>query len=244
MNKQLKPLLTVVMAVMVLLAVFLVIQTWHVWNTAATANTVSFSADGTVSIAPDIAAISASIVTQAADSKTAQDENSKKTQTVSDFLKKQGVEDKDIKTSSYNIYPQYRYSTTGQSSISGYQVTQSYEIKVRDLDKVSTILDGLVAAGANQVNNLGLQVDNPDAAQAEARQKAIDAVKKKADQLQDQVGIKLGRIVNFSENSNGYPIPMYAYDAKAQSAGMGGGPDISTGQNDITVNVTITYQIK
>jgi uncharacterized protein YggE len=244
MIKQLKPLVGLAMAVMGLLAVFLAVEINHVWSTAATTNTVSFSGEGTVSVTPDIAAISASIVTQAADSKTAQDQNSTKSKAVTDFLKNQGIDEKDIKTSSYNVYPQYRYSTAGQQTISGYQVSQAYDVKVRDLDKVSTILDGLVSAGANQVNNLGLQVDNPDAAQAEARQKAIDDAKKKASELQGQVGIKLGRIVNFSENSNGSPMPMYALDAKNQSAGMGGGPEISVGQNEVTVNVTITYQIK
>lgn len=232
---------------MVLLSVFLLVEINQVSNTATTTNTVSFSGEGKVTAKPDIAVISASIVTQAVDSKTAQDSNSTKSNAVSAFLKKQGVEDKDIKTSGYNVTPQYNYPPYGgQSTVTGYQVSQSYEIKVRDLTKISAILSGLVTAGANQVNNLGLQIENPDAVQAQARQLAIDNAKKKATELKKQVGISLGKIVNFVEGSNGYPIPMYQ-DAKVVSGGMGGGgptPVISTGENDVVVDVTITYQIK
>ena len=245
MGNNFKPLIWSGSLVMVLLALFLLVEINHVSNTAATTNTVSFSGEGKVTAKPDIAVISASIVTQAVDSKVAQDSNSTKSNAVSVFLKKEGVDDKDIKTSGYNVLPQYKYPPYGgQPTTSGYQVTQSYEIKVRDLTKVSAILSGLVAAGANQVNNLGLQVENPDTIQVEARQLAIDNAKKKASELEKQVGVRLGRIVNFSEGSNGYPVPVY-YDAKV--GGMGGGgqePTISIGENDIVVNVTITYQIK
>ncbi len=242
MNTQLKPLSWLAMAVLGLLAVFLLVEIVHVSSTAATTNTVSFNGEGTVSATPDMAMISASIVTQASDSKTAQEQNSKKSQTVNDFLKKQGIDEKDIKTTGYQIYPQYYYSGSDQR-ITGYQVTQSYDIKVRDLAKVSAVLDGLVSAGANQVTNMGLQIDNHDKLLAEAREKAIEDAKKKANELKGQVGINLGRIVNFSENGGTYPIPMYAYD-KAQGMGGGGGPEISIGQNEITVTVTLTYQIK
>ena len=240
MNKPLVWAGTVALAV---LSLFLLVAMSHIASTAATTNTVSFSGEGKVSAVPDIAVISASIVTQAVDSKSAQDQNSAKSKAVTDFLKKADIDEKDIKTTDYNIYPQYKYPTSGGTpSVTGYQVTQGYEIKVRNLTKISVVLDGLVTAGANQVNNLGLQVENPEKLQAEARQKAIDDARGKADQLEDQVGIRLGKIVNFSENSGGYPVPMY-YDAKVGGMG-GGGPEISTGTNDITVNVSITYQIK
>jgi len=240
-----KPLVWTGSLVLVVLALFLLVEINYVSNTAATTNTVSFSGEGKITAKPDIAVISASIVTQAVDSKSAQDSNSTKSNTVSAFLKKQGVDDKDIKTSGYNVTPQYRYPPYGgQPTITGYQVSQSYEIKVRDLAKISTILDGLVTAGANQVNNLGLQIENPEDLKSQARQLAIDDAKKKASELEKQVGISLGKIINFVEGSNGYPVPMYS---ETRAMGMGGGgsePAISTGENDIVINVTITYQIK
>ena len=231
---------------MVLLALFLLVEINQVSNTATTTNTVSFSGEGKVSAAPDIAMISASVVTQAVDSKTAQNANSTKSNAISAFLKNQGIADADIQTSGYNVLPQYKYPQYGgQPTISGYEVDETYTIKLRDLTKISTILSGLVTAGANQVNNLGLQIDNPDAVQAQARALAITAAKKKATELESEVGIKLGRIVNFSENSGGITPGPIMYDAKSMGAGsVAPVPSISTGQNEIVSDVTITYQIK
>src|SRR3989344_4367891 len=231
--------------VMVVLAVFLIASTNQVLNTATTTNTVSFSGEGKVVAKPDIAKVSLSIVTDALTSKAAQDENSKKSKTVTDYLKNQNIDDKDIKTTGYNIYPQYKYPQYGgQPTITGYQVNQSLEIKVRNLDSVSNILDGVVTAKKNQVNGLIFEIDAPDPLKAEARAKAIADAKKKANELQSQVGISLGKIVNFSENTSGYPIPIY-YDTKGMGmGGGGGGPSVPTGENEISVNVSITYQIK
>ena len=241
MNYNYKPLIWSGTAVLVILAIFLLASTNKVVNTATTTNTVSFSGEGKVVAKPDITKVNLSIVTDALTSKIAQDENSKKSKALTDYLKKQNIDDKDVKTTGYNIYPQYRYPQYGgQPTITGYQVNQSMEVKIRDLDKVSNILDGVVGAGANQVNGLSFEIDDPEALKAEARAKAIADAKKKANELKSQVGISLGKIVNFSENTGGYPVPMY-YDAKGMG---GGGPSVHAGENEITVSVTITYQIK
>lgn len=111
--------------------------------------------------------------------------------------------------------------------------------------KVSDILDGVVSAGANQVNGLSFEIDDPEGLKTEARKKAIEDAKKKANELEGEVGIRLGKIVNFSENTGGYPIPIYMKTEIDGRSGMGGGgPDVPTGENEITVNVTLTYQIK
>ncbi len=256
-------------ATLVMLALFLVVATKHLGDTAATANTISFSGEGKISAKPDIAAVSFSIVTEAATSKAAQDANSVKSNKVTDFLKKQGVADKDVKTSGYNVYPQYSNTykpcvlnsnmmapsgsgtavapsypcSTNQQQISGYQVTQSFEVKVRNLDNVGVILDGLVAAGANQVNNLGFQIDNPEALKDQARALAIADAKTKANNLRKQLGIGLGKIVNYSEGNN-YPIYFAADSLKSGGGGVAPAPSIPTGENEITVDVNITYQIR
>lgn len=234
-------------ALAVILAVFLVVSIDQKLNTATTTNTVSFSGEGKVLAKPDVAVVDFSIVTEAVVSKSAQDANSEKSGKVTEFLKKQKIDDKDIKTISYNIYPQYEYPRyDGAPKIKGYQVSQTIEVKVRDLDKVSSILDGIVTAGANQVGNLDFKIDNPEKLKAEARAKAIEDAKKKASELKDQVGIKLGKIVNFSEGVAGYLVPMYETMSKGMGmgGGVGGGPSVPSGENEITVNVTITYQIK
>ena len=144
MNNNYKYLVWAGTAVLVILAIFLLASTNKVINTAATTNTVSFSGEGKVVAKPDIAKLSLSILTTATTSKAAQDDNSKKSKAITDYLQKQGLGEKDIKTIGYNISPQYKYPPLGgQPTITGYQVNQSMEVKVRDLAKVSEILDGV-----------------------------------------------------------------------------------------------------
>lgn len=246
MNNNYKYLIWSGTAVGIVLSVFLLVSTNKVLNTAATTNTVSFSGEGKVVAKPDIAKVNLSILTESATSKAAQDDNSKKSKAVTDYLKKQALEDKDIKTTGYNIYPQYKYQQYGGNpEIIGYQVIQSMEVKIRDLAKVSDILDGVVSAGANQVNSLSFEIDNPEALKTEARKKAIEDAKKKADELEGQVGIRLSKIVNFSENSDwrGYSGPIYLKEADGRG-GMGGGPTLPAGENEVLINVSLTYQIR
>ncbi|MEX1064059.1 MAG: SIMPL domain-containing protein [Candidatus Paceibacterota bacterium] len=227
---------------LVLLSVFVVVSTKDKLSTSGTSNTVSFSGEGKVLARPDIALVHLAIVTEAVTSKKAQDDNSARSEKVVNFLKEQNVEDKDIKTISYNIYPQYTYPRFGQPEITGYQVNQTLEVKIRDLDNVSDILDGAVTAGVNQVNSLSFQIDQPEELKKQAREMAIENAKKKADDLKEQLGIKLGRIVNFSESTGGFPIFERAFDS---SVGIGGGgPTVPTGENEVVVNVNLTYQIK
>lgn len=226
---------------LVILSVFLVTMTKQVKNTATTANTISFSGEGKVMAKPDIAKVEFSIVTQADTSKKAQDANSPKSKFVVDFLKKQGIGEKDIKTVSYNVYPHYEYPRYNTPQISGHEATQKFEVKIRDLDKTNSILDGLVAAGANNIANVSFTVDEPEKLQAEARAKAIADAKKKARDLEKQLGVDLGKIVNFTENSGGYMSPMYL---EAKSVGGELIPEVPTGENEIRSEVIITYQIR
>lgn len=244
-----------------MLTVFLVAITKQVKNTATNTNTISFTGEGKIFAVPDIAAVSFSIVTESKTSKEAQDANSAKSKPVIDFLKNQGIADKDIKTTSYNISPKYSYprpiplplGTETQSypeyydqspKITGYTVNQSFEVKIHDLEKVSAVLDGLVTAGVNQVNQLGLKIDDEEKLKEQAREMAIKDAKEKAAKLRKQLGIRLGKIVNYQEG--GYYPPIY-YATEAKLDGRGGdisGPEVPAGENEIVANVTITYQIK
>lgn len=231
------------LALMILAGVFLVVKTSQEYNTATTTNTVSFSGEGKVLAKPDVAIIDLSIVTEATTSKAAQTTNSTRSKAVTDFLKNQNIDEKDIKTTGYNIYPQYDY-TNGRSVLKGYQVNETIEVKVRDLTKTDDVLAGVVSAGANQIGSLQLTIDNPDQLKAQAREDAIKAAEDKAKVLEDQLGIRLGRIVNFMEEGS---TPLIRYAVPTMGMGMGGGaaqPEISAGQNEIVSDVTITYQIK
>lgn len=240
------------LAFIVILGAFVVVMTSRTLETATTTNTVSFNGEGKVTAKPDIAMVDLSVVTDAKTSKAAQDDNSKKSTKLIDFLKSQDIDEKDIKTTSYNIQPQYSYPMYPTDSkilerpqIIGYQVNQTIEVKIRDLEKVDAILDGVVATGVNQVYGLRFSIEDPEKLKEEAREKAIKDAKEKAGALEDQLDIKLGRIINFSESGNGSFPPFY-YDKVMSTEGRGGGdvPSVQIGENEIIVNVNITYQIK
>jgi len=216
----------------------------YVGRDNAYGNIVSFTGEGKVYTKPDIAMITLSVVTNAPTVAAVEEKNTEKMNTVIDFLKKTGVEEKDIKTTNYQLYPQYNYEYTKVPQITGYQITQSVEVKIRNLDKVGEILGGSTNAGVNQVSSLYFQVDKDEEFKSQARELAIADAKKKAEETAKQLGIKLGKITGFSENNLYNPVPytLSAYRYEAQTAG-GAAPDIQIGENEILVNITITYEI-
>ncbi|MGC9602363.1 MAG: SIMPL domain-containing protein [Minisyncoccia bacterium] len=137
------------------------------------------------------------------------------------------------------------YCPPGKQTLTGYEVSQSTTVKVRDTSKAGDLLAGVGSKGATEVSGLTFTFDDPTAVQTEARNKAIADAKSKAEALAQQLGVTLVRVVSFSENAGGsYPQPV----AYSMAAGSGGNaataPVISPGQNTTTDDVTITYEIK
>jgi uncharacterized protein YggE len=163
--------------------------------------------------------------------------------TIIEKLKSMGVAKDDIQTSSYNIWPQYDY-TNGVQVQRGFMVSQSVDVKIRKLDSVGDILATAGTLGANQVGGVNFTIDDPERVRQEARLKALDAAKAKAAALADAAGVKLGKIVNFSESVSGGNQPTLFY-AKDASAGMGGAPapSVEPGSQDVVVSVTVNYEI-
>lgn len=214
-----------------------------------TKNTISVSDQAEVYAKPDLALAVFSVKTEKKTVGQAMNENTKKMNEIIDFMKKTGIEEKDLKTTSFNIYPRYDYirdSTlypSGQRILVGYEITQSLQVKVRNLEKIGQIIQGATEAGANQVGDLQFTVDQIDDFKKQARQEAIKKAKAKAEELADQLGVNLVRITNFTESG---PAPRYYDYGLAESVGIGGGgeaPQIETGENKIEVVVSITYEI-
>ena len=214
-----------------------------------TKNTITVSDKGEVYAKPDLALTDFSVITEKKTVAEAMSENAEKMNAVIDFIKEQGVEDKDLKTVNFNIYPRYEWYDTiqfypqGKRVLVGYEVQQSLEVKIRDMEKIGDIIQGATDAGANQVGDLQFTIDNPDELKKQARGQAIEKAKNKAEELASQLGVKLVRITNFSESG---VIPYYYGFKKA--VGMGGGeeapaPEIETGENKIEITVSITYEI-
>ena len=189
------------------------------------ANTITVSATSDVYAKPDLALTTFSVLSEAKTVAQAMSENSAKMNAVIGSVKSQGVEGKDLKTVNFNISPRYEwenpacaysYCPSGKRILAGYDVTQSLEVKIRDLDKIGGIIQGATEAGANEVGNLQFTIDNEDALKEEARNQAIEEAKTKAKNLAAKLDMRLVKIINFSE-SGSFPVPYYMASAKEAS---------------------------
>lgn len=215
--------------------------------------------EGKALVKPDIAMINFGVTSEAAKSQDAVSQNNEKMNAVIQAIKDLGVEDKDIKTISYNLYPIYgfervitgsgggvmpMYFPVPENQITGYRLDQQVEVKIRNLDKINEIVDKVTASGANTVSSPQFTVDNMEKVREEARIMAIKQAKEKAMVLVNQAGLKIDRLINISEGGYGYPIYGLGGASVAKEAVVAPTPQIEPGQTEVNVTVTLTYRIK
>ncbi|AKM84050.1 TPA: hypothetical protein DCZ46_01835 [Candidatus Campbellbacteria bacterium] len=217
-------------------------------------STITFTGKGEVFAIADVATFNFSVVEISSTVAKAQEDSAKKINAIMGYLKEQGIEEKDIKTANYNVYPKYEwrrdtvceggFCSDGKNVLVGYEASQTITVKVRDTEKSGTLLTGVGELGASNISGLTFSVDDEEASKREARKLAIEDAQNKAKELAKDLDVKLVRIVSFNESGD---FPVYAYD-KEVSMGMGGAeavpPQIPVGENQIISNVSITYQIK
>lgn len=224
-------------------------------------NTISVSGTAEVSGAPDIATFSFTVSEVANNPEEAQGVISKKVDSILAGLNELNISDDDIQTDSYTINPRYEWSRSvdpkiavdgtsyipeGRQVLIGYDVQQSVSVTLRDLDRAAEALTLFAAQGVENLYGPQFEIDEPEALEEQARLEAIADAKAKAERLAKDLGVKLGKIVSFSEGGNGYyPMANYARSEMAFSMdSAGSAPELPTGMNDITSNVTIVYTIK
>ncbi|HUO50457.1 MAG TPA: SIMPL domain-containing protein [Candidatus Paceibacterota bacterium] len=251
-----------------MLALFLLVLTasalksYHYIGTGINpTNTISVSGEGKVFAVPDTATFSVTMQNTAADVQTAQSKTTQQGNAILDYLKSQGIADTDIQTTDYEITPQYSYSQAacpvasgstpvycppGKQTLTGYQVSETVTVKVKDTSKAGDILAGVGSKGASNVSGLSFTVADQDALTNQARDKAVQDAQGKAQDLAKSLGVQLVGVVGFSENSNGGGFPVYAkaYGMGASADMAAPAPEIATGQNTITDDVTLTYEIQ
>lgn len=220
--------------------------------------TISVSGEAERFAKPDLATVSFTVRKEAKTVSAAQEEVTKQMNTVLGALKALDVEEKDIKTTAYNIYPKYEWNASvypcsdyrcppGKQVLTGYEVSHSSDVKIRKIENAGAVLGKLGELQITEVGQVTFSIENEDKIKAEARAEAIKEAKEKADKLADDLGVSLVRIVSFSESGGGF-VPMYSSKAM-DSYGIGGAsvaptPEIPTGENKITSNVTIVYEIR
>lgn len=230
----------------------------YIGSGVSASNTITVSGEGEATAVPDTATFSVTIQERAKTVEAAQEVATEKSNDIVAYLESEGIEEKDIQTADYSVYPEYEYVDAassdgiyrpGRQVLSGYQVSQTITVKVRDTEQAGTLLSGVGERGASQVSGLSFTIDDEEALQNSARDEAIAKAKEKADALARSLGVKVVRVVGFSENGS-YPIP-YAYgrggaamDMAVTQEAKAAAPSLPTGENKIYSNVTITYEIR
>ena len=202
------------------------------------------SATGEVTRVPDIAIISAGVQTLQPTATAAIEENAARMERVRTALKRAGIEDRDIQTSSINLNPEYQYDQNRPPRLTGYRATNTVNVKFRDLKRTGAILDALVAEGANQINGPSLTIDKPESALDEARTKAIANGRARADLYARALGMRVVRLISVSEGG-GYnvppPMPMVAMMAER---GAAADSKFDPGTQQLQVNVTLSFELQ
>ncbi len=193
---------------------------------------------------PDVAHVTVGVETQASSLQQAVDDNKTKMTSLLDTLKKLGLADKDIQTSNYSIYTERATPPTSGANVAVdqliYHVTNQVDLTVRDVSQVGNVLDKAVAAGANNVYGVSFGVANTTQLESDARSKAVDNAKARAQELAQLNGVQLGEVLSVSEVVGGSTYPM-DYSAKAMG---GGGTPVQPGELEVGLSIQITYAVK
>ena len=203
---------------------------------------------GSVDVAPDMAMLVLTVTREAETARAALDANSSAMKDVLDAMKAEGIKARDLQTAGFSIQPKYIYppqKSTGTREpprIVGYTVRNSLNVRVRDIGSLGQILDKSVTLGVNEGGNISFSNDNPSAAITEARVLAIKDAMAKAKTLADAAGVKIGKLLEISEQSfNPRPMPMAR--AERSMAMSADAVPVASGENTYTVSVNVSYAI-
>jgi len=207
--------------------------------------TISVWGNAEIWVKPDLALIDLGIVTEGKSVSEAMEKNSVKMNAVIEAIKSQGIEEKDLKTTGFNIHPLYEWIKKeiieGKRVLVGYEVVQTLQVKIRDLSKVSNVIQVAAENGINQVEDLRFTIDKQEDLQSKARKEAIEKAKLKAREIAGQLGVKLKRITDYNENIF---LPRFYSVEKSVQNEMGKAPLIQPGENKIEANVNLIYEIE
>jgi len=203
-------------------------------------------ATGEVSRVPDMARITAGVVTVAPTATTALAQNATQMAAVRAALKRAGIADRDIQTSSINLYPDYRHDAQGSNpQIIGYRASNEVAVRFRDIAATGRILDALVAQGANQINGPMLTIDKPEAALDEARTQALANARRRAELYARALGKRVGRILSISEAGANYapPVVMMRQSARGGNA-MADSTSVDPGEQTVAVSLSVSFELE
>lgn len=200
------------------------------------------SATGRVARTPDLATIQAGVVTQAPTAAQALQANSAQMERVLAALRSAGIGERDVRTATISLNPQYRYGENQPPAITGYQASNQVTVRFRDLARAGAILDALVRVGANSIDGPSLGIDEPQAALDAARVDAIAQARARAETYARATGMRVDRILMIAEGGGmGPPMPMVRTFEAAQDAKS---VPIAPGEQELAVSVTVRFLLR
>jgi len=209
-----------------------------------TGTILDVSAEGAVTRVPDIAIVRAGVVSQAPTAAAAAEDNARRMTAVVAALRRAGIATRDIQTAQLSLEPRYQYGENQPPVITGYQASNSVQIRFRDVARAGTVVDTLVREGANQVDGPTLTLDAPEGALDEARTDAIRVARARAELYARAAGLRVGRILAISEGGGALPpMPMPAVRMMARSEAAADTP-IVPGEQRLTVSVQVRFELQ
>lgn len=204
---------------------------------------LDISASGEVTRVPDIAVITAGVVTRSTTAAAAMQENSSRMERVVAALKRAGIADRDIQTSSINLSPEYRYDENQPPRLVGYTASNQVTVRFRDIRNSGRVLDTLVAQGANQINGPTMTIEHPESALDEARTRAVAAGRARAELYARAIGKRVARVISISESGVHAPPPppmLYAMAVSAERADT----KIMPGEQKLEVTLSMVFELQ
>lgn len=202
---------------------------------------LAVSAEAEARRVPDVATVSAGVVTQATDANAAMRANATQMDKVMAAIRAAGIAQRDIQTSGINLNPQYKYVENQNPTIIGYQASNTVSLRVHDIARLGKVLDALVASGANQVNGPAFEIDQPEPVLDEARRAALDKAQARAAMYAKSLGLHVRRIVSISEGGGNRPGPIPAMAmarAKAESD-----TSVSPGETILSITLDVVFEL-
>lgn len=206
-------------------------------------NTMTVSGTGESKANPDVAYVTVGVITEGRKAQEAAQSNATLTTKVMDALKKQGIADKDLQTSNYNVSPRYENRPgRGDQIIIGYTVSNQIRATVRKLNAVGTVIDAALDAGANNVQGVYFGLEAKSKAESEALTLAVAEARRKADTLAKAAGVRITGVLQIHEGGFIRPVPVY--DRMEMLGARAAATPIAPGELTVSANVTIVYTIQ
>ena len=206
--------------------------------------TLTLTGHGEVRLVPDLATVSAGVLSQAATAREALSANSTAMERVMATLKAAGIADADIQTSNFLVQPRYDYNNDGRTPrLSGYDVSNTVTVTLRKVETLGAMLDQLVQAGANQINGVSFGIGKPEAALDEARKLAVADARHKASIYATAASFTLGKVLSIAEGG-GYQPPAPMARAKMMAAEAAPPPPIASGEQTLAIDVSVTWELE